>query len=1260
MDTNVLQVRLGYTLRRIWHDEPDYANNYTPLALEVLEDRQMLSGFGGDDPTGGGTGDTGGSGGSGDAGEFDNGPGSGANGGAIAGGNNEVTEVNGTSPGAGYSEYSALTLSTHWRTNAPASYAWNQIQTLPSYFGTHASGSNSGTVYHAEVKGFDTDLGTYLISFYTYNYTITVSRSSDLGGMGGPGQFGTSDWYKEHLSVTVTGSTIETTDQLIANDFLDNGQFDNFNSASFKSIGTHSGNANYTFTGTVNPNTSNTYSQIDVVLGEYFQQNYNYQTTVDSFWDRSGLPGNVEVSGTVQVSGGSHSHRNTTFDSNQTATGRNFNVNGSSSGASNDTINYQNASLTITTAGFEPVAIDNTTATMRPRNDDGTYATPPVEGSRYQLTLHGTQTTTSNFNTNFSGNGHILPQGSKTVRTGTVHYSANANSTITNDYVRTYTADQTILGATILYATSLQSGQVARSIEKGGGQEIDIAVLHSYSQTTDKNRSESELKYNLKHEYQNDGNVKQTTQMVNSLTGLGLSFYRLKDDYNIETTYREIEQLQYNKPTENSTEFTRTHGSTKLTGPSSRLTTFATTITSAQPGFTHETTSTGQVFVTGTTDLTNVATSTTIRSFKKQASVSMPAATAIELTLNGDGSVTSPPPMTGERKSSLDTTVASGSTRRLHDTILRHWIYEADGVVKAHEDSTFRSYNTAYWGTFDSTVKTSLDAADNVGNKHSDAYEQVFTTTTTAHGLGSMSDLQDFWGSGDGSAIAAAAVGEASIVMQSLVITFTPRPTPPNEDDQDDDLQAVALGGSSSRAYDRTKSGTSTHIRAGSYSDAGHDEGFDRISGVRVTTASATTISTHSDRDSWNKTPEGEHSSSLTDVYSFSADDSFTIHTTGWSDVVGTDDGNVGYHTALGSQTGNAEQGSAMQAIAADGQVVATDAQWNALADQMNDDSFDGFSEDFSLSRLIDTRDSSELSRDGLRTEYNLTRIFTPKTFEVPVTSSDGTTGTDGTGGAQTTVSSEGSTETRTVDGYEITNFGSTKVVVTSSYSIQHNSGHTELLYARQQSGGTYQYVPGQGFGTGANYRWLSNGRSTTDLASGGNSESYSSNATITTTYNSDGLIVIHTVSDLESHTQSLATAKTTTSDRLWQDDYAAGHGRIAAARSSSLPPDGPNLSSSSNYKYDSDLTLVINPNLFPPTTPGDSSSGSSGSSGSYDPNGGQSNYTPSGSGSSGSGSSSSGSSSPANQGPNGPNLGEMYGNMRYGISQWDASDKGF
>ena len=48
--------KLGYILRRVWPDDRDYSDNYAPLALEVLEERQMLSGFGGDDPfSGGGT-----------------------------------------------------------------------------------------------------------------------------------------------------------------------------------------------------------------------------------------------------------------------------------------------------------------------------------------------------------------------------------------------------------------------------------------------------------------------------------------------------------------------------------------------------------------------------------------------------------------------------------------------------------------------------------------------------------------------------------------------------------------------------------------------------------------------------------------------------------------------------------------------------------------------------------------------------------------------------------------------------------------------------------------------------------------------------------------------------------------------------------------------------------------------------------------------------------------------------------------------------
>jgi hypothetical protein len=247
--------------------------------------------------------------------------------------------------------------------------------------------------------------------------------------------------------------------------------------------------------------------------------------------------------------------------------------------------------------------------------------------------------------------------------------------------------------------------------------------------------------------------------------------------------------------------------------------------------------------------------------------------------------------------------------------------------------------------------------------------------------------------------------------------------------------------------------------------------------------------------------------------------------------------------------------------------------------------------------------------------------------------------------------------ETRTVEGYEITSLGSTTVVATSSYLIQHTAGQTELLYARQTSSGTYEYVPNQGFGTGPSYRWLSNGRSIMELAGEGNSESYSSSTTVITSYLSDGRITIQTISDIDADTESLATAKTTTSDRLWQDNYAAGHGRIAAARSSSLPPAGPNLSSSSSYRYQSNLTLTIDPSLFPPPSDSD---GSSGSSGTYDQNGGQSNYTP-GSGTSGSSTSGSGTGgSSSSDGSPTQTLASKYDKMRDAIAAWDSADKGF
>ena len=343
----------------------------------------------------------------------------------------------------------------------------------------------------------------------------------------------------------------------------------------------------------------------------------------------------------------------------------------------------------------------------------------PTEGSRHRLELNGTQTSTATSGSNFSGSGTIQFQGSNAVRTGIVNYSATADATQTNDYVRTYTSDQTILGATILYGLAMApdgSVSLQRKIENGASQEIDIAVLHSHTQTTDNNRSESELKYNLKHEYTGDGKVKQTTQAVNSLTGLGFSFYRLRNDYNTETQYRQIEQLQFTKLLDNSTEFRRTDGTVKVIGPDTRLTVFATSTTSAQLGFTHETVSTGQVFITGTTDLTQTSNQTSITSFKSRKNISRMASAAIELTLDGSGNANSPPPTVGWRDSSSHAKSTVNSTQRLHNSILRQLDYASTGVVTIADNSTYRSYTTAYSGSDEWTVKTSLDMTDGQGN----------------------------------------------------------------------------------------------------------------------------------------------------------------------------------------------------------------------------------------------------------------------------------------------------------------------------------------------------------------------------------------------------------------------------------------------------------------------------------------------------------------------------------------------------------------
>jgi len=194
-----------------------------------------------------------------------------------------------------------------------------------------------------------------------------------------------------------------------------------------------------------------------------------------------------------------------------------------------------------------------------------------------------------------------------------------------------------------------------------------------------------------------------------------------------------------------------------------------------------------------------------------------------------------------------------------------------------------------------------------------------------------------------------------------------------------------------------------------------------------------------------------------------------TIHTTGWSQTNAENGGDVGQRTALGSQSGAVSQSLAMQAIDAQGHHAASDADWTALTNEMADDASNGYLEDFSIARLIDSLSSTESSTAQVRTNYDLTRILTPTTIEVPVSNSDNSDDSNDQS-ASSTVEDEGDGGTRTVDVYEITTLGSMTVTSSFSYSITQTAGQTELLYASQQSGGSYVYVPGEGSTPGAGY----------------------------------------------------------------------------------------------------------------------------------------------------------------------------------------------
>ncbi len=214
--------KLGYTLRRVWRDEPDYTDNYTPLAIEVLEDRQMLSGFGGDDPmSGGGTG--GGTGGG--SGEYGSGgdPTTGFGGGAV-GGNNALSGLSGQSPTTLFS-YGV----SPDRINLPE--YWNKLPEGYSYSGTNPwdfrpthttppTLSNYRLTEQTEREGFP---GTYIVTLSHYeieSFNVTSVGFQSLGNYE----------YTEHVRAKLTQTIIETTSPSTVRDAFESGSNPTFTS----------------------------------------------------------------------------------------------------------------------------------------------------------------------------------------------------------------------------------------------------------------------------------------------------------------------------------------------------------------------------------------------------------------------------------------------------------------------------------------------------------------------------------------------------------------------------------------------------------------------------------------------------------------------------------------------------------------------------------------------------------------------------------------------------------------------------------------------------------------------------------------------------------------------------------------------------------------------------------------------------------------------------------------------------------------------
>ncbi|MDP1560108.1 MAG: hypothetical protein Q8M16_01805 [Pirellulaceae bacterium] len=650
----------------------------------------MLSGFGGDDPMGGGTGGTGG-GSSTDGG---------AGGGIIGGGGytGPTAGIGGpaTSAGSGFNDYNHLTLSAHWLYGVSGDYAWNHTSSLLDYTTRHANEDTSGVFYRATTNKSDKDLGTYFVTFATYNWNVNVSASSSSSGpQGGSTGDGSGAWYREELSVSVTGFTIETTDTNIASAWQAAGSFGDFNIANYTQVATivPNSNASYSYHATIDPN--DYYSAVDVDVAENLDVTKDYDTSLDWLLDREGYTDqNRVISGHLTISGSTAYTKQTEFNATRAQDVWTFGLVGSETSYSQETYTYVDARLVTTTVGYVPVEIaHHTTAPRRPKLDSqGNPLPEPPEGTRFIWEKDGTIAYESDSTLEFQGSGAYSYLGDQWIRTGDVYSTFYDSSSYENNYESTIQTDETMVGATILTETNGRDS-FEYIVKAGTNSDIQLALFHDRRTIIDRSAGESQSAFRLKRSYFVDGRIVTETESVTlpGETSARPSFSSESHSPDLTVDSVNVVQLHRYDTEKDSTEYTRSSNTTQLIGQWDRNTTFDTTYTTGQPGFEYERLYVGTVNTNGSRNTTVVSDTVAIDSYlswNRENDI----AGSIEIGL--EGTEGNDDPLYGDSLLVNTLNVTAGKSLTTSGQYEYHYDYRPDKTIVVTDTSSFLTYYT--------------------------------------------------------------------------------------------------------------------------------------------------------------------------------------------------------------------------------------------------------------------------------------------------------------------------------------------------------------------------------------------------------------------------------------------------------------------------------------------------------------------------------------------------------------------------------------